>query len=70
MNSIQWKGESVYIHYISYRVVDNECEPLVSYALAGRSIHKVGLFKVEIIDLKLNGKKLETYLLGQVERNG
>jgi hypothetical protein len=70
MNSIQWKGESVYIHHISYRVLDNECEPVVSYALASRSMQRIGLFKVKVEDLELNGKKLETYLLGQVERNG
>ena len=28
------------------------------------------LIKVDVEELDLDGKKLETYLLGQVERNG
>jgi hypothetical protein len=70
MKSIKWKGIDVYIHHILYRTQGEMEDPIVQYALAGKSAERNGLFKVEVEDLELNGKKLETYLLGQVERNG
>lgn len=69
MKSVKWKGEDVYVHHISYRSIDNGGNEEIQHALVGKSAERIGLFKVEVSDLELDGKKLETYLLGQVERN-
>lgn len=70
MRKVKWKGEEVYIHHISYRSIEEVGDRVIQYALAGKSEERIGLFKVEVEDLELDGRKLETYLLGQVERNG
>jgi hypothetical protein len=58
-NSVKWGDKDVFVHYISL----NE-----DYVLAGHTSEKAGLFKVPVGELNLKGKKLDAYLLVQVEK--
>jgi hypothetical protein len=69
MKPILWKSIEIYVHHISYQSNEYGRDPVVKYILVGKSKEKVGLFKIQVTDLELNNKKLETYLLGQVERS-
>lgn len=57
--SVKWGDKDVFIHYISL----NE-----EFVLAGHTSEKAGLFRVPVGDLDLKGKKLDAYLLVQVEK--
>lgn len=56
---VKWGNKEVFIHHI---------DPNEEYVLVSYSSEKTGLFKVEVKDLDLKGKKLKAYLLVQVEK--
>ena len=51
--------QDVYVHHVS---------PGKEYALIGYSLEKTKLFKVDIVDLVVDDKQLDAYLLVQVEK--
>lgn len=55
----KWDNKEVFIHHV---------DPDKSYAIIGMSLEKSKLFKVDITDLEVDLKKLEAYLLVQVEK--
>jgi len=52
--------KQVYIHHV---------DPSKLYAIIAYGLEKTKLFKVDITDLEVDDKKLEAYLLVQVEKN-
>lgn len=70
MKTCKWNNKDVFVHHIAYSLVDEIDTPPVKFVLVGFSAERIKLFKVNVEELDLDGKKLETYLLGQVERNG
>ena len=53
------RNDTVFIHHV---------DPDKQYALVAYGLEKTKLFKVDITDLEVDDKKLDAYLLVQVEK--